>query len=169
MATTTYQYSVRDRAGKLITGTLEGESQTAVVQKLRGMGYAPVSINEAKTGMKTEITIPGFGKKVKLKDLAVRNPSCRVSLPLLRDAKELTSLHVQGRIVVDELRFLAECAKLQKLTLQVEPPLQDADLIWLHGLQQLRTLYVGGDAITANGRDALKAALPKCTMKSEQW
>src|SRR3954447_26399002 len=71
MATTTFQYSVRDRGGKLISGTLEGESQAAVVQKLRGMGYAPVSINEAKTGMKTEIKIPGFGKKVKLKDLAV--------------------------------------------------------------------------------------------------
>src|SRR3954454_5698502 len=71
MATTTFQYSVRDRGGKLINGTLDGESQAAVVQKLRGMGYAPVSISEAKTGMKTEINIPGFGKKVKLKDLAV--------------------------------------------------------------------------------------------------
>ncbi|MFL6240723.1 MAG: type II secretion system F family protein [Actinomycetes bacterium] len=71
MATTTFQYSVRDRGGKLISGTLEGESQAAVVTKLRGMGYAPVSINEAKAGMKREITIPGFGKKVKLKDLAV--------------------------------------------------------------------------------------------------
>src|SRR3954466_13620668 len=69
--TTTFQYSVRDRGGKLISGTLDGESQAAVVQKLRGMGYAPVSINEAKTGMKTEITLPGFGKKVKLKDLAI--------------------------------------------------------------------------------------------------
>jgi type IV pilus assembly protein PilC len=68
---TTFQYSVRDRGGKLISGTLDGESQAAVVQKLRGMGYAPVSINEAKTGMKTEINIPGFGKKVKLKDLSV--------------------------------------------------------------------------------------------------
>src|SRR2546423_165693 len=68
---TTYQYSVRDRAGKLINGTVDGDSQAAVVQKLRGMGYAPVSINEANAGMSREITIPGFGKKVKLKDLAV--------------------------------------------------------------------------------------------------
>src|SRR4051794_4518305 len=71
MATTTFEYSVRDRGGKLISGKLDGESQAAVVQKLRGMGYAPVSINEAKTGMKTELSIPGFGKKVKLKDLAI--------------------------------------------------------------------------------------------------
>jgi type IV pilus assembly protein PilC len=71
MATTTYAYSVRDRGGKLINGTLDGESQAAVVQKLRGMGYAPVSITEHKAGMKTEINIPGFSKKVKLKDLSV--------------------------------------------------------------------------------------------------
>src|SRR3954465_4929896 len=71
MPTPTFQSSVRDRGGKLISGKLDGESQAAVVQKLRGMGYAPVSINEAKTGMKTELSIPGFGKKVKLKDLAV--------------------------------------------------------------------------------------------------
>jgi type IV pilus assembly protein PilC len=71
MATTTYQYSVRDRGGKLINGTLEGESQAAVVQKLRGMGYAPVSITATSGGMRREIEIPGFGKKVKLKELAV--------------------------------------------------------------------------------------------------
>src|SRR3954454_7735027 len=71
MATTTFEYSVRDRGGKLISGKLDGESQAAVGQKLRGRGYAPVSINEAKTGMKTELSIPGFGKKVKLKDLAI--------------------------------------------------------------------------------------------------
>src|SRR5688572_10567 len=35
------------------------------------MGYAPVSITRSKTGMKTDINIPGFGNKVKLKDLAV--------------------------------------------------------------------------------------------------
>src|SRR3954465_1643871 len=71
MPTPTFQSSVRDRGGKLISGKLDGESQAAVVQKLRGMGYAPVSINEAKVGMKTELKIPGFGKRVKLKDLAV--------------------------------------------------------------------------------------------------
>jgi type IV pilus assembly protein PilC len=71
-ATTTYEYSVRDRSGKLISGKLEADSQAAVVTKLKGMGYAPVSINETGSGgMQREISIPGFGKKVKLKDLAV--------------------------------------------------------------------------------------------------
>src|SRR4051812_29900288 len=72
MATTTYEYSVRDRAGKLINGKLDADSQAAVVTKLKGMGYAPVSISAAKTGgMQRELNVPGFGKKVKLKDLAI--------------------------------------------------------------------------------------------------
>jgi type IV pilus assembly protein PilC len=74
---TTFQYSVRDRAGKLVTGTLDADSPSAVAQRLKQMGYAPVAINEAKTGgagLKKELTIPGFNKKnkrVKLKDLAI--------------------------------------------------------------------------------------------------
>jgi len=70
-ATTTFQYSVRDRAGKLVTGTLDADSQAQVATRLKQMGYAPISISRHRAGMKSDITIPGFGKKVKLKDLAV--------------------------------------------------------------------------------------------------
>ncbi|HEV2889959.1 MAG TPA: type II secretion system F family protein [Frankiaceae bacterium] len=69
---TTFAYKVRDRAGKVVSGTLEAESESAVATKLKGMGYAPISIENAGGGLKTEIKIPGFGaKKVKLKDLAI--------------------------------------------------------------------------------------------------
>ncbi len=72
MATATYEYKVRDRAGKLKTGKLEAETPAQVAGKLKAMGYAPVSITQANTGLNKEITIPGLGtKKVKLKDLAV--------------------------------------------------------------------------------------------------
>ncbi|MGH8869303.1 MAG: type II secretion system F family protein [Actinomycetes bacterium] len=72
MATTsTYEYSVRDRAGKIVNGTIEASSPAAVAQKLSGMGYAPLSINKANAGMKREITIPGLSNRVGLKDLAV--------------------------------------------------------------------------------------------------
>lgn len=67
----TFQYSVRDRAGKLVRGTLQAENQTVVMQRLKSMGYAPVSITESKMGMKTELSLPGFGTRVKLKDLAI--------------------------------------------------------------------------------------------------
>ena len=70
-ATLTYEYSVRDKTGKIVSGKLDAESQAAVAAKLKQMGYAPISISRTKVGMKTEINIPGFGKKVKLKDLAV--------------------------------------------------------------------------------------------------
>ena len=70
-ATLTYQYSVRDRTGKIVSGKLDAESQAAVAAKLKQMGYAPVSISQTKAGMKKEISVPGFKKHVKLKDLAV--------------------------------------------------------------------------------------------------
>jgi type IV pilus assembly protein PilC len=71
MGNTTFQYQVRDKTGKIVSGTLEAESQAAVAQKLTSMGYATVSISKSSAGMKTELKIPGFGGKVKLKDLAV--------------------------------------------------------------------------------------------------
>src|SRR3954451_8635402 len=73
MATATFEYKVRDRAGKLTSGKLEAESQSQVASKLKSMGYAPVSITQSNAGMSKEISIPGFSrkKKVTLKDLAV--------------------------------------------------------------------------------------------------
>jgi type IV pilus assembly protein PilC len=71
MSVATFQYSVRDRSGKLVSGSMDGESQASVVAKLRQMGYAPVSIAETNAGLSRDIKIPGFGGKVKLKDLSV--------------------------------------------------------------------------------------------------
>jgi type IV pilus assembly protein PilC len=71
MATATFEYKVRDKAGKLTTGKLEAESQAQVATKLKSMGYAPLSITKANAGMNKEISIPGMKPKVKLKDLAV--------------------------------------------------------------------------------------------------
>jgi type IV pilus assembly protein PilC len=71
MATLTYEYKVRDHAGAMKTGTIEAESPAQVAAKLKQMGYSPVSITKTGGGMSTEIKLPGFGKKVKLKDLAI--------------------------------------------------------------------------------------------------
>jgi type IV pilus assembly protein PilC len=70
MATATFEYKVRDRAGKMSTGKIDADSQAAVAQKLKQMGYAPLSITQANAGMNKEISF-GSGPKVKLKDLAV--------------------------------------------------------------------------------------------------
>ena len=72
MATATFEYKVRDQAGKLKTGKLDAETQAQVATKLKGMGYAPLSITQANAGLNKELTLPGMGKKkVKLKDLAI--------------------------------------------------------------------------------------------------
>ncbi len=68
---TTYAYKVRDRAGKVVSGTLEADSQAAVASRLRQMGFAPFLIEEQKSSLgKTEIKMP-WGRRVKSKDLAV--------------------------------------------------------------------------------------------------
>ena len=68
---TTYNYQVRDRSGKLVSGTLDAENAGAVASRLKQMGYAPVSIAEGNAGLSKEIKLPSLGNKVKLKDLAV--------------------------------------------------------------------------------------------------
>jgi type IV pilus assembly protein PilC len=70
-STMQFKYAVRDRGGHLVQGELAAETEAALVQRLKSMGYAPVSIEQTGGGMKTEIHIPGFGPKVKLKDLAI--------------------------------------------------------------------------------------------------
>lgn len=69
-ATKSFEYSVRDRRGKLVSGKLDAPTEAALAQKLRGMGYAPVSIRETNAGMNRELRLPG-GNRVKSKDLAV--------------------------------------------------------------------------------------------------
>jgi type IV pilus assembly protein PilC len=65
-----FEYSVRDRGGKLVSGRTEAPSQDAAVAKLRRQGYVPVSVKEAGVGLKREINF-GFERRVSLKDLAV--------------------------------------------------------------------------------------------------
>ena len=68
---TTFAYKVRDRGGKVIEGTLEADTQAAVVGRLREMGYAPLLVQEQRAGLGArEIRLP-WKRGVKAKDLAV--------------------------------------------------------------------------------------------------
>jgi type IV pilus assembly protein PilC len=71
MATTTFAYSVRDKSGKLVSGTLEADSQAVVAQRLKSMGYAPISISQTNAGLQKEIKLFNRKKKVPLKALAI--------------------------------------------------------------------------------------------------
>ena len=68
-----FAYTGRNTAGKLVKGSLDAPSEVAVASRLVSMGLSPVSITKASanTGLKKEISIPGFKKKIKLKELAV--------------------------------------------------------------------------------------------------
>jgi len=64
----TFTYRVRDRQGKIITGSLEAESEETVSQRLRQMGYFVIGIEAEKVSMtKKELHI--FKPKVKAKDV----------------------------------------------------------------------------------------------------
>ncbi len=86
MASTTYNYRVRDGQGKLVSGTLAGDSEALVLTRLREMGYVPIKVEQKREGMGREITLrPGH---VKRKDLAIftRQFATMVNsgLPILR-------------------------------------------------------------------------------------
>jgi len=66
----TYSYRVRDKQGKVITGTLEADSEAVVSQRLREMGYFVIGLEEEKVSLgKKEIHI--LPPKVKSKDITV--------------------------------------------------------------------------------------------------
>ena len=108
MATATFEYKVRDRTGKIKTGKLDAETPSQVANKLKTMGYAPVSITKADAGMNKELSLPGMKPKVKLKDLAVFSRQFAVminsGLSLLRSLSilaEQTENKELGRILAE--------------------------------------------------------------------
>jgi type IV pilus assembly protein PilC len=72
-ATRTYAYRGRDSAGKLVKGTVDAATESAVSTRLRTMGVSPISVTEAQagTGLNREIDLSFLRKGVGLKDLAV--------------------------------------------------------------------------------------------------
>jgi len=68
-----YSYTARNSAGKLVKGSMEATSEAAIASRLQGMSLSPVSIapGSSGVGLQKEISIPGFKKRIKLKELAV--------------------------------------------------------------------------------------------------
>ncbi len=65
-----YAYKAKDRSGQIVSGNIDGDNTTAVVAKLRQMGYTVLNVNEKAAGA-GGINIQLFKPKVKLKDIAV--------------------------------------------------------------------------------------------------
>lgn len=69
--TTTFDYRVVDGNGKQVRGKLDAANEGAAVAALRQQGSVPLEIHASGTGLRRELTLPGFGPKVRLKDLAI--------------------------------------------------------------------------------------------------
>jgi type IV pilus assembly protein PilC len=66
---TQYAYKVKDTRGRLVEGKVEADTEAAVAEKLRSMGYRPLEIRQATSGLEREIKLRKG--RVKLKELAV--------------------------------------------------------------------------------------------------
>lgn len=92
----TYEYELSDRSGKVVKGRIDAQNEEAVANRLRSMGMAPIAIHEVSTsGLNTELKLPGFGDRVKLKDLAVM-------------ARQLATMISAGLSLLRALTILAE-------------------------------------------------------------
>jgi type IV pilus assembly protein PilC len=93
---TTYAYKVRDREGKVLTGSLDAENTALVANRLREMGYVPLAIDKKPgAGVRREVKIPFLSNRVALKEIAVfsRQFSTMINsgLTLLRSLSILTT------------------------------------------------------------------------------
>jgi type IV pilus assembly protein PilC len=134
MATTTFDYKVRDRNGRLVSGQLDGDNLALVAARLRDMGFAPVEIKPVRgVNFKTEINIPGLSDRVKLKEVALMSRQLATmvssgltlvrSLSVLSDqieSKPLREAMMQVRSDVEQGTLLS--AALEKLP-KIFPPL----------------------------------------------
>lgn len=103
---TTFVYKVRDKAGRLVEGSLEAQSEQLVVSRLRDMGYVPLSVSrKSRSPLTMEIQI---GQKSNLKDLVVFSRQLATmidsglsilrSLAILSEQTESKSL---GKVIAD--------------------------------------------------------------------
>lgn len=66
----TFAYKVRDRSGKIFTGSMEGENRVSVVSRLREMNYFITSISEKKKNILFTRQITIF-QSIKIRDLTI--------------------------------------------------------------------------------------------------
>jgi len=89
-----FKYRVRDRSGKAIAGTLEAPTLQGAGERLYGLGYFPVAIEEEKGASSRDLTdlLKQF-QKVKMEDIILFSQQLstlyRAGLPLLTSLSSL--------------------------------------------------------------------------------
>jgi type IV pilus assembly protein PilC len=117
----TFVYKVHDRAGKIFTGNMEGESKAAIVSRLQEMDYFITSINEKRKGFALSKQVTLF-KRMKLRDLTIfyRQFATMVNAGLTL----VSSLDILIEQV--ENKALSEAIKLVKSDVEAGSTLADA-------------------------------------------
>jgi type IV pilus assembly protein PilC len=70
-ATKTFEYKTIDPKGARTKGKIDAGSEAAATNLLRTRGVVPVSISESGKGMSRNLSVPGLGGRVTLKDLSI--------------------------------------------------------------------------------------------------
>ncbi|SDJ05570.1 type IV pilus assembly protein PilC [Frankineae bacterium MT45] len=100
--TMTFDYETISPDGSRAKGKIEAKSQVAAAATLEQQGLTPLKISEAGTGMQKEISIPGFGGRVKTRDLAVL-------------ARQFATMTSSGMSLIRSLAILEEQQEKPKL------------------------------------------------------
>src|SRR5262245_10241835 len=105
---TTYEYRVRDKDGRLLQGSLEADSTVLVANKLRSMGYMPVSIEKVESSkFSADLKVPGLSDRVSGKDIAVFS-------------RQFATMINSGLTLIRALNILAEQTENKALAKMVE-------------------------------------------------
>jgi type IV pilus assembly protein PilC len=84
-----FAYKAIDSAGTQRAGTIEADSETIALSRLREQGWTPLTVGKSKRGpLQSDLKIPGISDRIKLKDIAVGSRQLATmidaGLPLLR-------------------------------------------------------------------------------------
>jgi type IV pilus assembly protein PilC len=113
---TTYVYKVRDRAGRLVEGSLEAQNEQLVITKLREMGYVPLNVSaKARSTLSFEINLRK--SKVSLKDVAVVS-------------RQLATMLSSGLSILRALMILAEQTESKALAAVIGEMKLDIEQGW---------------------------------------
>lgn len=129
-----FDYEARDSSGKVRKDVMEAPSTQAVASRLRERGFTVLSVEEAGgKGLNADITIPGMGEKIGLKDIAIMSRQLatmiNAGLSLLRAMNILTEQTENKALqkVLSEVRGDVETGKSFSVALarhpQVFPPI----------------------------------------------
>src|SRR2546426_1121338 len=90
-----YAYRALDGTGTAKTGTIDADSESLAIARLREQGWVPINLRDTHIGaMRSDLRIPFLSDRIKLKDVAVGSRQLATminsGLPLLRALTVLT-------------------------------------------------------------------------------